>query len=68
MSADQISSNVLTDPVCQISLLVVSLLNTGGKKKSGLCLQKTLQVQLLKIRVFIIASLLPLSSFPSLLR
>lgn len=28
--ADQISSNVLTDPVCQISLFVVSLLNTGG--------------------------------------
>lgn len=37
MSADQISSNVLTDPVCQLSLLVVSLLNIGGGgKKSGL--------------------------------
>lgn len=65
MSADQISSNVLTDPVCQISLLVVSLLNTGGggKKKLDSVYRRLCKYKLLKIRVFIIASLLPLSLF-----
>lgn len=63
MSADQISSNVLTDPVCQISLLVVSLLNTGGKKDLDSVYRRPCKYKLLKIRVFIIASLLPLSLF-----
>lgn len=62
MSADQISSNVLTDPVCQISLFVVSLLNTGGNKKNlDSDYRRLCKYKLLKIRGFIIASLLPLS-------
>lgn len=63
MSADQISSNVLTDPVCQLSLLVVSLLNIGGGKKIWTVYRRLCKYKLLKIRVFVIASLLPLSLF-----
>lgn len=63
MSADQISSNVLTDPVCQLSLLVVSLLNIGGGEKIWTVYRRLCKYKLLKTRVFVIASLLPLSLF-----